>query len=320
MRLNKRTLAIVCVALLVALAGCSGGPGDSGDADDDGDEPANESDPANGSDGGDTGDDGGQMGDSTGQMSSAFTSQKGEIVRSHSETLTAAGSFTATVETTISGNDLGSYGGQIGEDVVTTITVKANPETGEYLQTMESSSEYGFSMATYSPPNENVTYTRFESGGQPFYLQGQQAVDPNQYLDPVSESFFDPLNFESAGTVTRNGETLEKYVIQDVQQVEQSAYFNGSLSTIDVEVLYNPSRNLMQEMSWKYTTELDSGESFSSQSRVSYTDIGSTSVEEPSWLSDAKQQAIDTGSFGNISSGDVSGGDFSGGDIFQTPG
>jgi len=304
MESKTRTLVIILVALLVALAGCTGGPGDASDGDDV-DEDESEDDAANESDGTDEPDasagpdesgDGEVPGaidtddptDPVGQ--SAFTNNKGQVVQSHAETLTASGSYTAVVNTTWSGSGDG-FGGQT-ESVVSTTTTYANPSTGEYYQTTDIPlDEFEYRIESYSPPNENVTYTRTNVYGQQTYAMQEQVIDTSQHMRPASGSFYESLEFQSTGTVTRDGETLERYVVTDVQQVADSAYFQGSLATIDVEVLYNPERNLMQSVSWEYRYEDDAGERFSSLFRVAYEDIGSTTVPEPDWLDEARQQA-----------------------------
>lgn len=322
MRPTTRTLGIVLVALLVALAGCSDGPGNSGDGDHTSDQPATDAPTTTGtgpaSGGTETSTSGGEDGVSTGgqgPVMGAFTQNKAQIVQSHGATLTAAGSYTAVVNATWSGTD-GTAGSQ-SDSLVATTTTYADPATGEYYQvTIIPVEQFDYRIERYSPAGENVTYTRTNVYGQASYTKRNETLDTTQLLRPASNTFFDSLDFQPQGTVTRDGETLQRYTVTDLQHVENTTYFQGALASIDVEVLYNPALDLMQDVRWTYSYEDDSGGSFSSKFHVSYSDIGSTTVSAPDWLDTAKQQATSVGSYGGY---DFNGTDYSSVNAPATP-
>jgi hypothetical protein len=292
---SKRTLLIVFVVLLVTLAGCSGGPGDDGgDSDSDGTET----------------DDGGP----DDQAMSALGGSGEEVMQAHQAALEDQETFTVVVNTTLSNFDVGT-GQAAGSDSGTIDGLfEVDSTTGETYGVMTIGSTQGtMTIEQYSPPNEEVSYTRMEMGGQPFYSRTETGGVMQNASMPGDASFFDAVEFESEGTVTRDGRTLEKYVVTGTDQVAEESVFGGTVSDITMTVFVDQSTGLLSEVDWEYTYEGPDGQQADSEMRFRYEAVGSTTVTQPDWLEEAKSQADET-------QVPTDGTEFdTGGEEFQTP-
>lgn len=151
---------------------------------------------------------------------------------------------------------------------------------------------------------DEVTYARFNSGGNVFY----QVVE--QERDVVSEAVSYGLVYGSGadaslnygGTETFDGVTVERYEITEADSglwaagaaaADQSA---GGVAVTDFRyVVLVDGDGLARYESWSYTGETDDGQTLTAEWEYTLTGVGSTAVEDPDWLAEAKAQVTATG-------------------------
>ena len=115
------------------------------------------------------------------------------------------------------------------------------------------------------------------------------AMNVTTDLDPESE------NFTYEGTTTVDGETLHVYTVSDVDQLSlpdsaaSTAEFDtSSVSVFDLRLLVDDAGVIRQ---LTYDVEVTEGdEVIRLQFELRYSDIGTTVVEEPDWVSEATTQ------------------------------
>lgn len=173
-------------------------------------------------------------------------------------------------------------------------------------QTLTATSQgYTSTVEYYLPPDEDSVYLRFGSGGRTFY-QKQALAESGVafYSDPVKgdttsdnadiESDFAGFpEFRDEGEVQTEMGRLHKYVIDDPSQLDatsQEAY-EGQITNIEAVLYVDDSTGLPVKYEYEVTVdpEGDTGPQ-TVFAEVVYVNIGSTTVSEPGWFGEAKQQ------------------------------
>lgn len=308
--IDGRALGVVSVVLLVALAGCGGGGGTGGataspepsgntGATDTPTTGASASGPAGDSDGTPT-DSGETTGDSDGTPTdSGPTATDNEVTATEGsqgpgETLSdsfvsgwyqrlqSAGSFTAEmrgITVTTSGQMSGESEGQ---PPVVNWTMQMDLSTGaRYANGTISGSGESIPVELYHPPSSDTTYTRTTFQGRSRVSQSTSTTDRD---NPVSESLLGAVRLTRTGTETVDGETLQRYTAEDSDAVVNRSYFGGSVSDLRMDVLVDADAGLVRVIDYEYEVDTDDGTT-TQFLRIRYTDIGTTTVERPDWMS-----------------------------------
>ncbi len=273
----RRTLGILCIVLLVAVAGCSGGGGSNGatPTQTDGDE----SDP--------TPTDGGPTATPTEGVTDGVTGDtlSSEVIAGHVERLQSAGSFTAEMRgSTVQSS--GGSGGSGGSQPVVDWTLKADTTTGELYANgtlSDGSGGQSIPIEMYSPPSSGTTYTRMTFQGQSRISQSQGSTN---YTQPGEAGLFEAVELTRNGSATLDGESYQRYSADGSTAVRNQSYFGDSIEQFRMSVLVDPDSNLMRVIDYRY--EAQSGDTTTTLSyRIQYTAIGSTTVERPGWMDEA---------------------------------
>lgn len=281
--IDRHALGIVSVVLVVSLAGCAGPLGGGGDAASP--EPSggttDAGTPTDGKPGGGTTTDTGAT--ATDGIRGPGDTLSSSFVAGWAQRLRSAGSFTAEmrgISVTASG---GASGGSGGQRPVVDWTMEMDLSTGaRYASgTISSGSGGSIPIQLYRPPSSDVTYTRTTFQGQSQVSQSENTVDRD---DLVSAGLLDAVRLTRTGTETMDGETLQRYTAQGADAVVNQSYFDGSVSSLRMEVLVDADAGIIRVIDYEY--EVASGDTTTTQSiRVRYTNIGTTSVDRPDWMS-----------------------------------
>ncbi|QLH81704.1 DUF7537 family lipoprotein [Halosimplex pelagicum] len=304
--IDGRALGVASVVLLVALAGCGGGGGtDGATASPEPSGPAADADtptpgePATGTTAdGESGTETPADSDGTPTDSdptatdSDVTATEGSqgpgetlsdsFVSGWSQRLQSAGSFTAEmrgISVTTSGQMSGESEGQ---PPVVNWTMKMDLSTGaRYANGTISGSGESIPIELYHPPSSDTTYSRTTFQGQSRISQSTNTADRD---NPVSEGLLHAVRLTRAGTETVDGETLQRYTAADADAVVNRSYFGGSVSDLRMDVLVDADAGVVRVIDYEYEVESDD-DTTTQFLRIRYTDIGTTTVERPDWMS-----------------------------------
>lgn len=148
---------------------------------------------------------------------------------------------------------------------------------------------------------DGTSYTRYGDGEQTFYQVSEQPPNVFDSATGRASSFYGDAEEDAqfVGTETYDGVTVSRYEYSDAdawstynQETTSSLFETDEAVTVTdftVAVLVD-SNNVGRLTTWTLTGETESGQTVSVDWRYSLTDIGSTTVEEPDWLADAKAQ------------------------------
>jgi hypothetical protein len=257
---TSRTVVVV-VAVLMLSAGCLGGGGEVADA--------------TGSGGSD---DGG--GDEALELTDA------------EQALRDAGSF--TVVWTYRGVDASGTENEVTQEFY------VNLDDGRSLSVVSSARDGqpdGGSMAQFFA--DGVTYVRSGPADSPTYFSyEQQTTDPLATAIGFSQArtygATDDLSF--AGSETFDGVPVERYELSEassqlVQAGSAAGVATGSGTAEVTDFHYTvlvDADGLSRSESWSFEGETEDGQRVSGEWEYSLTDVGSTVVDDPAWLAEAK--------------------------------
>jgi hypothetical protein len=274
-------LPVVAVALLLVLAGCTGGGGGDGGA-----APATDTEaPADPGSGGGSGGSSGADDDDRGADEGALSLTDPEVA------LEEAGSFTSTWR--YSGMDVDGVEGAVSY----TYRADLDAERAYVSVTSEQDGETvegGFATFT----TDGVVYTRFGGGDESFYQ-----ARPQESQDLVAESLARTAIYgtDIEGLANRGAETYEgvRVTRYELTQTDSSLWATaatagtdpGDLDEFEVDyVVLVDGDGLVRYESWSFTGTTNDGQDVNGMWEYSLTAVGSTTVEDPDWLDDAKAQ------------------------------
>jgi hypothetical protein len=270
---DPRRLSVVLVVLLVALAGCSGDGGTATPAAESDEDPST-SDTTDRTPTPDTDGDSGVVNDGSSTVGEAGTAFNQGV---HADAVSAAGSYTAVFNVT----SAVAAGGQTTTTTLD-ITQRHDVDTDEAYTVWISSGEQTFEY--YSPPDEDVAYAHI--GGQ----TQEVSVDRSLYFDllTLEDSQAGPRvttslqgASQSSGSTTLGPAT--KYVIDSTQDLADSGYSQyDSIESVEYTLWVDDDTGILG----KYETDTDvtqNGEPFTVSTGFEVTDLGSTTIQPPSW-------------------------------------
>jgi hypothetical protein len=195
-----------------------------------------------------------------------------EVEAGHTAALEDAGSATVVVETnlTIAGRTAGQGN----------VAVQQEFDDGPTYARMNAS---GATREVYLPAN-GTGYSRTSAGGG---LVKYETVDGDRNASAFTEldvgQLVERYNFTVNGTADVGGETTYVYETQNASLVEG---LPGDTEFGNVSArLYIRSDGLVKRVS----VQAGSSEDLSLSMTRTYVDVGSTTVDEPTWLDDAKE-------------------------------
>ncbi|WP_254536323.1 DUF7537 family lipoprotein [Halomarina litorea] len=260
MRLVRQTATLCCIAL-VLLAGCSGVPGfgGGGEAYTAADEPLNTS----------------------------------TLQEDHTENLRDAGSFTVTLNgSSAVGNDTSS------QQTVIRADLEAN-RTYQRSQVDQSLRGQSSGVVSELYLDNGSGYARFVLGSGNQSQAQYQTVDlsqlppgssaPSERFLTLDQSFAitEGANWTQQGTESFRGTTVTRYTIEG--DYNESALTGGTAANVsDFEAtLLVTADGTVRSFGFNATVE-QQGRTVNASNTIVVSDIGSTSVEEPDWLDEAR--------------------------------
>lgn len=266
----KRVLLTATVALLVATAGCSGLVGDDGTGNGNGDTGANGSGyDVNGS-------------NLDGQT---LTDTTAEVVESE-------GSFTVETSASFSMSQNGQEQSSASES---SLRVNLDDDRGIRNQTQSVDTAGGTQQqisVVYTDGNTsyrkqtaqgNTTYDKQE--GEPQSFGGVQPVNTSDFTQNYT-GIVDGFSWETNGSSEVDGVAVTEYSLtgiadKQVLGADESTTIENASGT-----LYIDSEGVVRQAEISYTFATEQG-STSIDATTTLSDVGSTTVEEPDWLSEA---------------------------------
>jgi outer membrane biogenesis lipoprotein LolB len=252
--MTHKLLRVVFVVALVVIAGCSGTSGVDTN---------NQTEPT--------------ATEITTTTTSGSTTLNQTLLDSHSITLIDAGSYTAEVTTS-----------ENSTSTTTAAEINLTAQSKyEQLTTITDSSS--FTLETYRGSGSDTVYTKVGSGESASYTSDDAAG--NFTADSIAEPYLiTDVQYQQFGTETINGTTVQRYVANDVDSlsVESDGWGGPIVTNISSTVLVDADRGLIYQIDAQYTVQTSSGAERTVSYAVSYSDVGSTDVTEPTWLSNAR--------------------------------
>lgn len=282
---NRRGIVtgLVLVALVV-LAGCVGSPGATPTATN---APGEDTTPTPMADGGET-----PMATAT---PGATATPSGDPAAGESsfgaynQNLRQASSYTVTYDISVSGSDGGTLSGTVMADL--------DRETA-YQSLNFDDDESSASFEYYQPSGEGYVYTRITSEGQSFYQRSEADqtalmlfAEPT-YASGSGAGFAAAPEFRDEGIVNTAEGPRHRYVIDDIDQLpRESTASYEDIRSVNFVILVDERRSLVTDVDYQITyVPAGSDEVVTVDFQLSYTNIGSTTVSEPAWYSEAQQQ------------------------------
>jgi hypothetical protein len=201
------------------------------------------------------------------------------VADNHESAISDAGTF--TLEST-------SNQSQGDQSFSVTSSVAADLSSGEYFSEQNASNRL---VQTYGYGN-GTAYQRLQFSGETQYMIPQQSPNASQLASGDLKSFVNAFEFEHAGTESVDGTTTHVYEASGFESLNQSAPGFGDLdeenvTSIDARV-YVTGDGLVKQFEYGLTVDTEQGEaSIAIEQR--YVEVGSTNVEQPPWLDDARE-------------------------------
>lgn len=170
-------------------------------------------------------------------------------------------------------------------------SIAANLESGEYYSVQNAS---GQNVEVYSYGNGTAYQRTSFAGGDAQYSVPRQTANTSQLAGAQVESFVNSFTFSHAGAESVDGTEADVYEASGVESLNESASgFSGldteNVTSIDARV-YITSEGLVKQFEYDLAVSTQNGEA-SISVRQRYVDVGSTTVEAPAWLGEARENA-----------------------------
>jgi len=261
----KRTVSVLAVALLVVLAGCSGG----------------------GSPGATTADSGDGGSDGTTQGAGDGSSDSGDVsfVDDREAALKSAGSYTSVWRMTSTRGD---------ETREMAYTTKLDYENERYDFEMVTTTDGVTENAAESFFADGVSYSRFGEGEDAQYSSNAYEfsnIVPGGQIGFVASSH-DLSDFSYEGTETFDGVQVERYeMTQAATWLSGSGGGQSDVKWTDFSyVVLVDDRGLVRSETWTGNGVTGDGVDVSIEYTYELTAVGSTTIPDPSWLENATSQ------------------------------
>lgn len=159
-----------------------------------------------------------------------------------------------------------------------------------------------------SHPTEKATRYTYADGSTAYKKQVLSGLDEPQYeVDDLGHSLAGSLtasaqvaatvravDYERSGTVTYDGDKLAVYVANGTDSVDTSgAMFHGeTITAFSSTLVLDPETGIVHKLKTTRTTDyLRTDEPATIEQTLRFSAIGSTNVDKPEWVSQAKNNA-----------------------------
>lgn len=255
----RRQLAALLVVALVAVAGCAGGSGPATDGTDsvDGAEPVHET-----------------------------PLDAESVADAHVDALTDAGTY--TIESDATQESPGR-----NRTVETSGLVRGDISSGAVFSRTESAQR---TVELYSD-GDGTAYQQFAAGDQSQYQNvSGQAGNATQYARDTVTSFVGLFDFTYAGTEDVDGETVHVYEADGAASVNTSSPAFAQLNESNVDeasaTMHVGEDGVVRMAGYDLTVTVQ-GRTQSVETTQRFTELGSTEVAEPDWLSEAQSDSAE---------------------------
>lgn len=255
----RKQIAAIAVAALLVFAGCSAG-GDGGAT-----TTAPETTATTG-------------GDATPVYESPLDGQT--VAENHEAVVRDAGTFTLVSTSNQTQDD---------QSFVVNSTTTVNLDSGEYFSRQETE---GRSVEEYSYGNGTVFRNLSVASGETQYSVPQQTPNLSRLAGNQIGSFVDAFALSHAGTESVDGTETHVYEATGVEELNESAPGFGEIDADNVTAIdarvYVTDDGLVKRFAYSLSVSTEQGNvSLAVDQR--YVDVGSTTVEQPAWLDEARE-------------------------------
>ncbi|WP_284014177.1 DUF7537 family lipoprotein [Halobaculum litoreum] len=204
-----------------------------------------------------------------------------EVEAGHEEALREAGSFTYNQSVSVNGSLF---------DVTSDTTAAVDLDGDAYLVETRTGDS---GVAVYAPGGERP-YVRTQSGNTIRYERGENGSVPNasRFVAPPLSELSDSFEFAANGTAQVDG--TRTYVYEaNLSTLNESAVGPVGEALAEAEAtdatvrVYLRSDGLVKRVRYAFVVD-GFGEPTRLSLTLTYEDVGSTTVDEPSWLSEAE--------------------------------
>lgn len=169
-----------------------------------------------------------------------------------------------------------------------TASIAADLSSGAYFSEQNASNRL---VETYGYGN-GTAYQRISFSGETQYVIPQQSPNVSQLASGDIQSFVNAFTFDHVGSESVDGTQTDVYEADGVEDLNESApgFTNldtGNVTSIDARV-YVTQDGLVKQFEYGLTVETESGEATIAIEQR-YVDVGSTTVEQPPWLDEARE-------------------------------
>lgn len=209
----------------------------------------------------------------------------GSIVADHATALRAAENFTVRTNTTIRESGTNEFGYQNG-------TARVDVTTGEALNRV-STTQVGAQITYVAPDGRAYQRTEYYEGASPDYYQPSSDYGVTKQVESAPKWFVDAYNYTYDGTTTVDGTSVHEYTVTSVDQLADRGetlmgYNPDNATDIDVRLTVT-DEGRVHELNYRLELEGDT-----IRLQKTYTALGATEVESPSWLDEAKAEIEST--------------------------
>jgi hypothetical protein len=207
------------------------------------------------------------------------------LAAGHKDGLQAAGSFAVNYTRTLRGSGDGSE--------TTRRSAQVNLDTN--------------TASLVSQPTEEATRYTYADGATAYKKEvfaglDEPSYEVNQLGQPLAKSLTNTgmiyetvraVEYERSGTVTRDGQQLVVYVANGTDSVdtEKPAFRGEDISAFSSTLVIDPETSVVHRLRTERTTDkLSSGDPVTIVETLRFSAVGSTSVDQPAWAEDLKNQ------------------------------
>lgn len=178
---------------------------------------------------------------------------------------------------------------QGNQSITVVSSIAVNQETGEVFLQQNTSTGV---VETYTTGN-GTTYQRQElAENETRYAVLQEMPTAAQLAGGDVQPFVNAFEFDYTGTNSVDGTSTDVYAASGVKDLNASAPGFGNVdaanvSSVDARV-YVTNDGLVKQFDYSLTTSTGPGGGVTINVQQRYTEMGSTTVEAPAWLDDAR--------------------------------
>lgn len=225
------------------------------------------------------------------------------IAERHASALRDAKSYTVETSVSVEGSNESNVSSGFSSALSLSETVRVDHETGRGLAIIGSKGGNGSVSIVYTDFERAKSYQRIGTEASASYIgyesvhsvfQGETAVgtDSTATADAF-ENWLQGINFSVAGVETSDGQQLTRLEATGVESHNESSMWNSPGSEPVRTTVLVDEEGMIREISHEQRRNV-SGQTVQTTMTITYSNVGSTNVEEPDWLDEARESANET--------------------------